>query len=118
MEEGLIKILKSLKLIKPDEGFVSHSRQSIIGLDGRPIRVGILESLKLAAALTLASVLVLVFASGISAPSVLTNLNQKNLETEIKNLDFQIKLGEVSYYIETEKELSVQIDKIINDLSL
>lgn len=129
MEEQLIKILKALKLIKPEEGFVQRSRGIILsspqkqGLFG--FRSNIFESFKLAAAITLASALLFVFLGGLSyfnvknlSPVLLTSLNDENLKAEEQKLDFQIQLGQVTYDLGSEKEIGAKIDELLNNLSL
>lgn len=130
MEEQLIKILKALKLIKPEEGFVQRSRGIILSspqlrrsLFG--FRSNIFESFKLAAAITLASALLFVFLGGLSyfnvknlSPVLLTSLNDENLKAEEQKLDFQIQLGQVTYDLGSEKEIGAKIDELLNNLSL
>ncbi len=130
MEEGLIKILKQLKAIMPDEGFVKRSRQIILaspqirrGFMG--LKIGIFESIKLASALTLASALLFVALGGLSffnvknlSPMILSSLNDENLKAEEQKLDFQIQLGEVTYNLGEDKEIGARIDELLKDLSL
>lgn len=130
MEEQLVKILKQLKLIRPDEGFVKHSRQNILsspqlrkGIFG--FRSNIFESFKLATAIALASALLFVFLGGLSyfnvknlTPVLLTSLNDENLKAEEAKLDLQIQLGEVTYDLGSEKEIGAKIDELLKNLSL
>ena len=130
MEEGLIKILKQLKAIKPDEGFVKRSRQMILsspqirrGFLG--LKIGIFDSLRLATAVTLASALLFVALGGLSllnvknlSPIILTSLNDEDLKAEEEKLDFQIQLGEVTYNLGKDKEIGAKIDELLKDLSL
>lgn len=130
MEEGLMKILKELKAIRPEEGFVRRSRQIILassqarrGFLG--LKISIFESFRLAAAVTLASALLFVVFGGLSlfnvknlSPMILSSLNNESLKAEEQKLDFQIQLGEVTYKLGEDKETAAKIDEILKDLSL
>lgn len=129
MEEQLIKILKSLKLIKPDEGFVKHSRPAIVSAPQLRKNLfgisNIFEGFRLAAAITLGSALLFVFLGGISylniqnfTPALLSGLNDDNLKAEENKLDLQIQLGELTYDLSQEKEIGAQIDELLKNLSL
>lgn len=130
MEEQLIKILKELKGIKPEEGFVKRSRQLVLASPIKArgflgLKMNFLESFKLAAALTLASALLFVLLGGFSylnlknlSPMGLTSLNAENLKAEAEKLDFQIQLGEAVYNINSDKEVGLKIDELLKNLSL
>ena len=121
MEEGLIKILKELKAIKPDEGFVKRSRQMILSAPQRKqnllgIRINIFESFKLGAALTLASALLFIVFAGVSylnnsGPALLADQHKAGNQS-----DFYIQLGEARYDLNKDKELGAKIEKLLEEL--
>lgn len=125
MEDRIIKILQSLKLIKPDEGFVSRSRNTVLNSPQNTRWVpnlNFLETLKFSAALTLASALLFVFLGGLAyfnvknaSPMLLSGVNDSDLKVEEANVDFQIQLGEVTYHLDSEKELGAQIEELIKN---
>ncbi len=130
MEDQLIKFLKSFKSIVPDEGFVSRSRKLVLASEQHSrgwfiFRGGIMESLKLGAALTLASALLFIVLGGVSyfnvrnlSPVMLSSVNQSNIQTEADNLDFHIQLGEIKYDVNADKEVGAKIDELLKNLSL
>lgn len=132
MEEGLNKILKELKAIKPDEGFVQRSRHLILSSPQEKrglfnFKLNLFEGVKLATAITLASAMLFVFFGGLSyfnvknlSPVTLSSLNADNLKAEAEKLDFQIQLGQANYNLgsESDKEIGAKIDEILKDLSL
>lgn len=121
MEEKLIKILKSLKAINPDEGFVQRSRNLILTSPQREkprFRLNFIENLKLAAALALASALLFVVITGLP---YLSNLGPARLADKHKQnqpTDFYIQLGEVKYDLNSDKELGAEIEKLLKDRHL
>ncbi len=127
MEDRLIKILQSLKSEKPDEGFIARSRNSILNspqnIRNRWMRsFSFLETLKFSAALTLASALVFVFLGGLAyfnaknaSSMLLSGVNDNDLKIEGDSVDFQIQLGEVTYHLDSEKELGAQIQELIKN---
>ena len=94
MEDQLAKILKSLKSIAPDEGFVSRSKNLITAAPQHSagwfvFRGSVLQSIKMGAALTLASGLMFVVLGGISffnvrnlSPVMLSSVNKENIEAD------------------------------------
>lgn len=130
MEEELIKILKGMKTIKPDDGLIKRSRHLILSSPQMKrsflgLTLNILESFKLATALTLATALVFVLLGGLSylniknlSPITLSSLNAENLKAEEQKLDFQIQLGQANYNLGSEKEIGAKIDEILKNLSL
>jgi hypothetical protein len=127
MEERLIKILKELKNIIPDNGFISRSRNLILSSPQikRGLRASFFESFKLATALSLASVLLFILVGGLSllnvknlSPVVLTSLNDESLKAEEEKLDFQIQLGQISYPTAEDKEIGAKVDELLKNLSL
>lgn len=130
MEEQLSKILKSLKSVAPDEGFISRSRNLITSAPQYSagwfiFRGSVLQSIKMGAALTLASGMLFIVLGGISffnvrnlSPVMLSSVNKENLEAEAENLDFQIQLGQLKYDVDSEKEIGARIDEVLQNLSL
>ncbi len=130
MEDQLIKFLKSLRSIVPDEGFVSRSRNLVTSAPQHSagwfvFRGSVLQSIKLGAALTLASGLLFIVLGGVSffnirnlSPVMLSSINQKNIQAEADNVGFQIQVGQAKYDINSDKEVGVKIDELLKDLSL
>ncbi|MEK7192296.1 MAG: hypothetical protein AAB646_02165 [Patescibacteria group bacterium] len=130
MEEQLSKILKKIKSIAPEEGFLKRSkdlilsaRQNKFGFDD--LRTSLLESFKWGAALTLASLLLFVLVGGLTysnlegvSPAILSNLNDIKLRNEVNNLDFQIRLDEISYSSQNDKAIGQKIDELLDELTL
>lgn len=127
MEERLVKILKELKNIIPEEGFIKHSRNIVLSSPQlkRSLKVSFFESFKLATALSLASVLLFILVGGLSllnvknlSPVILTSLNDESLKAEEEKLDFQIQLGQISYPVGEDKEIGAKVDELLKNLSL
>jgi hypothetical protein len=121
MEEPIIKSLKSFQSVKPDEGFVRRSRDIILASEQNSARgFNIFESLKLAAALTMASALLFIAVGGASyfnlgtiSPGTLSSL-----QAERQDVDFHIQLGQAEYDLEDEKTIGARIDEFLKKLSL
>ncbi len=128
MEQKLLEILKALKILQPDKGFLERSKNLILSVPQKQfpgLVRGILDSLKLSAALTLASLLLFVVIGGFSylnlqkiSPAAVSLINEAKLKSEASNLDFQIRLGEVSYYLESDQTIGAEIDKLLDELTL
>ncbi|MEK7641126.1 MAG: hypothetical protein AAB389_03985 [Patescibacteria group bacterium] len=130
MEDQLIKILKSLKSIVPDQEFISKSRNLILSAPQHTrgwfiFHGGVLQSIKMGAALTLASGLLFIVLGGISffnvrnlSPVMLSSINSSNIEAEADSVDFHIQLGQAKYDVDSEKEIGAKIDELLNNLSL
>ena len=125
MEERLIKVLKMLKMIKPDEGFIDRSRQLILNNEPEPKVVPafsgfrVPEGFKLMAALAMAAILLFVALGGLSfmnlgssAPSLLTN------QAGSGNSNFEIQLGQAKYDLGDEKSVGLNLEELIKNLSL
>ncbi len=118
MEDRVISILKSLKSIKPDEGFISRSRQMIFSSAQQPRRgLSVLESFKLAAALALASILLFVALGGLSYIQKSSSTLLTNAKTQA-NPDFEIQIGQAKYDLGNQTEVGVNIEEILKNLSL
>lgn len=117
MEDQLIKSLKTLKTLKPEEGFVKKSRHIVLSAPQKQWTLGtVLESFKLATALTLASALLFLAFGGISFLNGAKNAagllaDQKEAIPHPK--DFYIQLGEVRYDLNSDKELGAKIEKLL-----
>ncbi len=129
MEERLIKVLKSLKLVSPDDGFIHRSRQILFASEQKPAPARFVfsfsESFRLAAALAMASILLFIALGGLSylhlgnlSPSLLTKAGGENLKSEMENLNFQIQLGQAKYDLGNEKSVGLDIDELLKNLSL
>lgn len=130
MEDQLVKILKSLKSITPDEGFLSRSKNLITAAPQYSagwfvFRGSVLQSIKMGAALTLASGLLFIVLGGISffnirnlSPVMLSSVNKENIEAEADDLDFHIQLGQAKYDVDSEKAIGAQIDEVLKNLTL
>lgn len=127
-EDKLAKTLQTLKSVHPEEGFIKRSRdlilmakQSKFGI--ADLKLSIIESFKWGMALSLASILLFVVAGGLASlqnisPALLSNLNDVKLRTEASNLDFQIRLKEISYSLESDQAISAKIDELLDELTL
>jgi|GEM_PF-5532595 len=118
MEQELIKTLKQIKEVKPDEGFIERSRNLILTAT-KPARPGfnLFDNLKLAAVLTMASVLLFVAITGLpylkgAGPGPVAK------EGVPQSGDFYIQLGEVKYDLNQDKELGAEIEKILKEKHL
>lgn len=130
MEDKLNQILKSLKSIAPEEGFVSRSRALLDSASqhGRGwfvFRGPILQSIKLGMAVSLASGLLFIVLGGVSffnirnlSPVMLSSINKANIQSEADNMDFQVQLGEAKYDVNADKAVGLKIDALLKDLSL
>lgn len=121
MEEALIKLLKSLKAIKPDEGFVECSRNLILASSRREkprFRLNFVENLKLVAALALASILLFAVITGLPYLSNLGPARLAEKQKATQPADFYIQLGEVKYDLNSDKELGAEIEKLLKNRHL
>lgn len=133
MEEKLIKILKSLRRIEPESDFSTSLKKQVFAAsrvaEAAPQRNSrlpsfgrwMLEGLKFAGALTLASLLVftifngfLSFGNGIKS-STLTSLNEEKMLAEAKDTDFEINLQEIRYYEHSAQEVAALFDKVLEN---
>ena len=131
MEDQLIKILKSLKSITPDTEFLSRSRNLILSTPQKQasgwfiFRGNLMQSIKLGAAMTLASALLFIILGGVSffnvrnlSPVMLSSINEENIAAEADKLDFNIQLGQLEYDVEDEKEIGAKLDDLLKNISL
>ncbi len=128
MEEKILQLLKSLKILQPDKGFLDRSKNLIMSAPQKQfpgLVRGVLDSLKLSMALSLASLLLFVVIGGFSylnlqkvSPGAVSLINEAKLRSEASNLDFQIQLGEVKYYLESDEAIGAEIDKLLDELTL
>ncbi len=118
MENQVEKIFKAFKEVKPEEGFVQRSRQIIMATEQKPMRFGLslIENLKIASALALASALLFIALGGIA---FLSKPGSSAVFTaEDSNKAFHIQLGEASYGDGQEAEVGINLDEILKNLSL
>src|SRR3989344_2811883 len=115
MEEQLDKILKALKYIKPEDGFVRGSRQFILSSEQKPMRFGLslIENMKLGAALALASLLLFIALGGIAYLSGDSSPMMANSENNAEE-GFTIQLGEAQYNLGNDVEVG-QVDEIFKN---
>lgn len=131
MEDQLLKILKSLKSITPDLEFLSRSRNLIVSTPQKQtsgwfiFRGNLMQSIKLGAAMTLASALLFIILGGVSffnvrnlSPVMLSSINEENIAAEADKLDFNIQLGQLEYDVEDEKEIGAKLDDLLKNISL
>lgn len=131
MEDQIIKILKSFKSIGPDEGFVKRSRQLILSAPQKikntfffSSKASFLESFKLATTVALAGALLFIILGGVSVfnakitnfQPMFTDLDSKNLKSAESGFD--IKLGQITYDLDSEKDIGAKIDEALDSLSL
>ncbi len=131
MEDQLLKILKSLKSISPDTEFLSRSRNLILSTSQKQtggwfiFRGSVMQSIKLGAAMTLASALLFIILGGVSffnvrnlSPVMLSSINEENIAAEADKLDFNIQLGQLEYDVTDEKEIGAKLDDLLKNISL
>ncbi len=128
MEQKILQILKALKILQPEKGFLERSRNLIMSAPQKQfpgLVRGVLDSLKLSMALSLASLLLFVVIGGFSylnlqkiSPGAVSLINEAKLRSEASSLDFQIQLGEVKYYLESDEAIGAEIDKLLDELTL
>lgn len=122
MEKYLYGILRPLKnILKPHPEFIRQSRPIILTYTKtgafKILRI-LGDSIKFAAALSLASLLLLLVLGGMSyfktnfSPVILTGFNTQKLLGEIDDLDFQIRLTEAQYYSQSTKEVAAAPDEV------
>jgi hypothetical protein len=120
--DNFFKILKSLNKIQPDPDYKANSKRLILSAPQNPRlgwRLGIFESFKLGAAITLASVLTFIVIGGISlfqftkvSPASLTSFDSQDLTTEALSLDLKIQLGEAKYFDASTQDVAAVLDKV------
>ncbi len=128
MEEKILQFLKALKVLQPEKGFLERSKNLIMSAPQKQfpgLVRGVLDSLKLSMALSLASLLLFVVIGGFSylnlqkiSPGAVSLINEAKLRSEASSLDFQIQLGEVRYYLESDEVIGAEIDKLLDELTL
>ena len=122
---NLFKSLRLLKKIEPEVDFITHSREVVLGSSKRPLYRSLLRqqfNQVLALGLTMSLAVVLIVAMGnISrlklngfSPDILANLNNKELNREKENIDFQIHLAEANYYKESTQEITMAIGNVFS----
>ena len=114
---NLFKNLKSLKNIKPDVDFASHSRIIILRTSKRPYYQILFKkqlqqvfSLSVAMGLTI----ILLFSLGNLSrlrlngfsPALISSLNSSDLALERQQLNSQIELAEAKYYKESTNQIT------------
>lgn len=119
MAEQMFKILKNLKAIEPDSEFKERSRISVLAVSKKARWLK--DSLMFTVALAFTSLTLFVAFGGLSSlnlprPSanVLSSLNQRYLNSEIKNLTIDIQIKEVKY---GREEAVAQINRALHELS-
>ncbi len=121
MEDQVIKTLKSLKSLKPEDGFISRSRRMILASEQNPARFGfsLFENMKLAAALVLASALLFIALGGLSfhlasSPELFTD----SQHPKAGNVNFQIQIGEAKYNLGNATDVGLNVNEVLKNLSL
>jgi len=120
MEEKISKLLKICRGIEPSGEFKERSRRLILTTRPRRLTVleiikqEVLENLKFSLALGLASVLVFIMLGGINRGNreQASNIGGAELLSEIRNVDFQIQLGEAEYFAESAEEIAALLGEI------
>ena len=84
-----------------------------------------MQSIKLGAAMTLASALLFIILGGVSffnvrnlSPVMLSSINEENIAAEADKLDFNIQLGQLEYDVTDEKEIGAKLDDLLKNISL
>lgn len=124
MEDKIIKTLKALRSIEPDQDFKHRSRSVILSTPRTShhfpgLRIRFWEGMKFAGALSLASLLIFLIFGGLSyfsvqnlAPAILTGIDENNLLSEASAVEFQIRLNEIKYYEESVKQVTALLEKL------
>lgn len=119
MDDKILKILKTGKLIEPSPEFKERSRRLLFAAPtpkkeyGFPAFFGLMENFRLRLALgTLGALLLAVLGVNYWQTFNQPNLNGQALKHEVENLDFQIQLQEIEYFENSAKEIAVILDDI------
>lgn len=121
MEEKISEFLKACRGIEPSGEFKERSRRLILATEPRRLNIfgiikqELLENLKFSLALGLASVLVFIMFGGVNYwgnKKQASNLNGEELLSEVRNIDFQIQLGEARYFTESAEEIAALLGEI------
>lgn len=122
MEDKIIKILQSFRLIEPDSEFKKRSQALIFALPKHKtnqLKIGIFDSAKFAAAISFATILLFIVIGGLSyfkitniSPELLGGFNEQNLLSEAAKLNFEIQLGEVKYFDKSAEQVAAVLKEI------
>lgn len=127
MEENrIIQTLKEFKKSNPDSGFINHSRRTILVTSQKSTGTSsFFQNFKLFSVVALAGMLLFFILGGVSyfssptfGPAILIRIDEDKVKAQAEKLDLQIQLGEVTYRVESEKEIGAKIDEILKNLSL
>ena len=120
MESEIIKNLKSLGEIKPDNDYAKKSR-SLILLSPRSaaIPAGIFTSfvyrLRLGGLIVGAAAVLLVLAAAVKAPAWIaggSGLDNESIAAEMDDLNIDVRLSEVKYYQESPKTVGMALKEV------
>ncbi len=118
----LVHYLKSLKSIKPDDGFLLQSRNIILSQTSKPsyvfrLKNELLNVLKFSFAVGLTAVMFLSLGGKLFPKNniFVASLNNKNLVKESLKADIDIQLAEAKYYKETTAQVTLALNEIIKD---
>lgn len=120
MDDQILKTLKEFKNTRPDDGFVRHSRNMILNASRNhgAFRPSLFENLKLIGALALGSALMFAIITGLPYLGGIGSGGLAKQDAKLQSSDFYIQLGEVTYDLNEDKELGVEIEKLIKDKHL
>ncbi len=121
MEDHLMHTLEKARTITPDAEFVARSRRMLFAAsamnEGKSFRRGFWEDIKFGVALLLASAFMFFFALLYSQVSIVgharTIAAQEEVNTEAQALQFNIELGEASYFVDSAEKVAA----VLNDIS-
>lgn len=121
MEEKISQLLKACRGLEPSGEFRERSRRLLLTHKPRRltvfeiIRQELVENLKFSLALGLGSLLLFIMLGGVSyfkGANGTVNLDSAELLREVRNIDFQIQLGEARYFSESAEEIAVLLGEI------
>ena len=119
----LIKKIKGLKGIEPDQYFSGNLRRLILATpknySSNLSKGFIFKNFKTAFALSLAAIIVFIVIAGINFKNAyipyITSLDKNGINEELSKSDINIYLNEVGYWQENEKQLSSALNQISNN---
>lgn len=122
-ESDLIKKIKILKGIEPDQYFSNNLRRLFLISSKKQSpdlpRSFVFNNLKAIFALSLAVIVVFIILIGINFRSIYTpyvaSLDKNGINDELSQSDINIYLNEVSYWQENEKQLTSAFGQISNN---
>ena len=121
----LIKKIKFLKGIEPDQYFINNLRRLILVTpqtqSPEPLKGLIFNNLKMGLAFSLAIIITFIILTGVNFKGVyfpyISSLDKHNLKDEWLKSDINVYLTEVSYWQETEKQIGLVLSQVSQNRS-